>query len=626
MMKIMDVLADTRLFSPDEIHILKNYVSGTMQGKKVHESFHRDLSRWNRAEAIFSMYESLYKRKDYGGMEKLARILFSIGQATIYHIFPRSYYDGEEDEMLPLPPDQKAAIYAASVVAKQEEITPGVLDKLSAIAQDSLENLEKANSYDVGRSQRGRLLLLATYFIKCYPKRERYVWSAPVPRGVLIRNYEQLLMARITDIYQDAASWDDIRRLVDGASPEWMAEHGLNGASIRIQDSYSLRFIGAVSYINYQLSRRLRNIVGVCLAANIDVMAGVMKTMDIWGFYEEERRMLEVIFHLDAVVYFDWILKKDEMDIAWRLYNDSREAVEGYMKKMEALPSSGQIQKFKAEIERRMSDESREQAGADVQDWLVNSMISCVQVEFKSTLKDYLYGAGIESLRWLMQNSIGETAKWGEEGWAAMKKYEKRYGCDKLVTRCETALLACAGKSGDSLKAKDIMRMVKSAEEEGLNLQERMRGFGSLYTSCTRNEKREVLTKVGKDIFGQYYAQNGQEIREIIEDGDSDSRYLALLLMAEDPDKNKEELFSYMCDTSKVVRDMLLEILYGLKVYEEDMVKLLSASRKEQREVAVRVLMRWDARKYAPLFQEAYKKEKSGIVRAWLADALEAGK
>ena len=70
------------------------------------------------------------------------------------------------------------------------------------------------------------------------------------------------------------------------------------------------------------------------------------------------------------------------------------------------------------------------------------------------------------------------------------------------------------------------------------------------------------------------------------------------------------------------MKEELLRILYGQKGWEEDISKLLSSKKAAEREIAIRVLAKWDSDKYEPVLKESLEKEKNGKVRALLETVL----
>ena len=126
-------------------------------------------------------------------------------------------------------------------------------------------------------------------------------------------------------------------------------------------------------------------------------------------------------------------------------------------------------------------------------------------------------------------------------------------------------------------------------------------------------------------VFTRYL--NGERREETLaafSGAKADGRYLGLLVMKQDPEKNKQQILSCTSDSAKRVKEELLAFLCAQKGWEQDMIELLSAKKAAQREMAVKVLSRWqqDGGNFHQVLMQAMEKEKNAKVLALLQSAL----
>ena len=177
-------------------------------------------------------------------------------------------------------------------------------------------------------------------------------------------------------------------------------------------------------------------------------------------------------------------------------------------------------------------------------------------------------------------------------------------------------------REGSEIKAATVKRLFKAVDSEGLDLKHQLYGYSDIYDSFYSDKSKEEFLAAAKPVFLEYLETRREETLTAFQETGSGGRCLGIQVLGEHPEENKAELLGYAQDSSKAVKEELLNVLYGRKGWEEDMLKLLSSKKAAERETAIRVLLKWDEEKYHSVLAEALEKEKNGKVRTLLETAL----
>ncbi|MDT8717914.1 DUF4132 domain-containing protein [Clostridium sp. 19966] len=150
--------------------------------------------------------------------------------------------------------------------------------------------------------------------------------------------------------------------------------------------------------------------------------------------------------------------------------------------------------------------------------------------------------------------------------------------------------------------------------------------------------QRTIVFYFAEDIVNTYYSQGINEEKlllkkiasedfdltaNIIDDLSANARAEVIGILYETGnDKVKEIMLKYIQDTSKVVREKLIELFSKNEEYIAEVAPLLKAKKQSVRETVVEILRRYDIEKVEGLLKEALKAEKSEKVKAIIAKAL----
>lgn len=195
--------------------------------------------------------------------------------------------------------------------------------------------------------------------------------------------------------------------------------------------------------------------------------------------------------------------------------------------------------------------------------------------------------------------------------WSIEDKTERRKAFRQIVCNTDTAVTYFA-----------------QLEKEGYTVHHQMSRFCNIAQEsvevCYSDELDNFAHEVQTKVFTKYLKEKRTECINAFKSAFSVDRWFGICVMAENPDENKQDILYFAQDKSKLVSNKLLEILYKQKAWEEDIKKLLFDRKADARELAIKVLTKWqnDGADYGCLFAQAIKNEKSTKLVVMLADAL----
>ncbi len=197
---------------------------------------------------------------------------------------------------------------------------------------------------------------------------------------------------------------------------------------------------------------------------------------------------------------------------------------------------------------------------------------------------------------------------------------------EKFYNRCMAFLaLSCFQfiKVGE-----DVEGFFGILDSEKLALDCQVAGFAASYKSYSeynRGCSSEALFEGAVKTFTRYLAERREETLAAFSQAPAEGRLLALRVLRGNAGENKTEILSYAADGSKLVREELLDILYGRKDWAESMIELLDAKKAALRELAIHVLAHWqeEDRTYREVLLQAMEKEKNTKVLTLLQNVLD---
>ena len=648
--KIVEVLEGGNLFSEEEITWVEDYLNGDVGDEVLGKFAFRDLSGVSNYILIYNEFVDLI-RQETDAAGRLAKLLFTVGEASSYRLFPSMIYRNEGYRQLQLEPAQIVTLYAAYLGVNEPWLSE--FKNLMDLAGHDPMNLKKALGYRTGPSLNGRLILLATYFVSKYPNSKSKAGvdceaeiKLEADDAPLMESYENLIINAIPMLFQGRFSQQDMEDIQSAVKDNSMDERILKLAdSCKSIDGSLLALLGGTAFVNHRLSVRLKNVVSVCLAADGQSMLNDISNMDVRGDMRRLGGSFDTVFGMDSVKLIRWLASDNRTDALKEQFCRNQEA---FLKVMDASDfdiynrMASILQKEQPELfKKRVSGEKIRQ-----QTKLINSFVkntSAQSAQLASTADDirkYLSGEGGIELVYSCADVMKDCYYWGNRVKSVLEGYQKLYGYDTLSNRCETLLLAGNGCpvyyffiKNKEVDEAAVKRVFAVADSEGLNLVSQLNSYAFLIDCLYNGEWTTALERTAKEIFGSYLEKRPEETLAAFREAGSIARVFALRLMGEDLEKYKDTILGFAGETAKSVREELLNILYGKKEWEADVKALLEAKKAAERETAIRVLAKWReeaetagdtscAEGYKALLAQALEKEKNAKMRALLEGML----
>lgn len=658
--KIVETLEQMNLFSADEITLMEDFLNGAAEETALETLGFRDLSGVSAdlAGRMSALVQELTNKGRDEEAYRLGKILFAVGRSTCYSVLPiRSYYSFDQ-KMVPLEePAKKAAVYAAKIAMNEYQISRQAITNLMKAADEKPENIKQAIAYQKNQYDNGKLILLMTYFRMKYrnvklTEKETEGKSGGFLAGVgrllghggeetepaleisredasLFREYGDILVGSLRNLYRNQMPQLEINEIMNAVNQDKVDERILKMAGRGFAvERFMLRLLGGAAFANYAQSYRLKNVVKVCLAAGGEIMLDIMDSLDLRGALNENGGSFDTLFALDCRVLIKWAAVKGKTGILRTQFQRNREAFLDYMN----AADFDTYNRMNAVLQEQDPKLYKERMGKEIyrqQSKVVQAFVEIVDAQLGSTVRGYLSGeAGLDTLYVCEDRLQTGGNRWANRQLNILQSYQRSYGYDALSNRCETFWMLYRGnnynnlKENGEIKAATVKRLFRAVDSEGLDLKHQLNGYSDIYDSFYMEKWKESFGAAAKLVFLGYLETRREETLAAFQESGSDGRCLGIQVLGEHPEENKAELLGYAQDSSKAVREELLKVLHGRKGWEEDVLKLLLSKKAAEREIAIRVLIKWDEEKYRSVLAQALEKEKNGKVRTLLETAL----
>ena len=433
---------------------------------------------------------------------------------------------------------------------------------------------------------------------------------------------------------------------------------GVKPCSFTDSDRKKLCFIGSMSYLNVMLSEMLLDIVRTCLAVDAEwILLAMSDAIDKSpGAKDRIGQDYSELFWIEPETYIRWAA----FEIAYA-YTVCRYHEE-YVCSVQIPILKRQLEKNQESYLKALGEKGYTTLLAK-KGYRLDEAISSINV-----LKDILQkenpalyekiGAGKPNyeqiISYLVQDTphaelareylrghgtISELYPYEEEFSTAyifygyLEKHKKHWKDIAFLHRCKTFLVLIGSdrttivEKRDKEQTKQVEQFFQMLENENLDIAHQINGFVASYKAyngpngCTT----KTFVKGAINVFAKYLnSERRKETLTAFSNAKAEGRYLALLAMRKDIGRNKQEILNYTSDSTKIVKEVLLDILYEQRDWEEDIKALLDAKKAVQRELAVQVLAHWqqEGSNYKDVFLQAMKKEKNAKVQSLMQSTL----
>lgn len=630
--------------SEEEQEAAEAYMAGEKGEEALDLIAYRDLSGM-APEQVTKIFDDLDRKKEQNGLQpvkadmaRLFQLLFARGKTTCYAMVPvrilriLSFTEWAD-------PGKMVAVYGANFGAA---LYPNshMLQSVMEFAGNKPEVIKQALAMEVSQKPNGKFVLLALYF---YTK--KLLDPNPVPKlkkedQFMFSAYEDISTMFFGTLYFGTVTQpllDELKQaLEEGEIPAHF--QGLIGANPPVSGAM-LKLTAGLSYLNYTYSEKLKNIVRLCLMANMQATLEALcamsrdTEMDITlkgGSYDK-------IFGMDSEAYLTWAVKND-CRVIWR--KQLEENTECYLRVMGAVGAreAGQmmllIKEKKPQLHKKLVEEQRITGNFEEKEKVITAIVE--RDPNLDAAKAWLRGeSSFEKFCGDYDKSL-DSSFGGAYEWGLLAAYDNSYGDVEFFRRVEVYMLFRGKgyffwnriqrrKDGrDTPELKRIREMFADFDAEGLGLSMQMPVISMINDKLYQEKQQEMFLRCITEYFGECLKERREETIAAFAGADAFARCIGLKVLSQDAAGNKAEILKYAQDGSKAVKQQLYEILCGQKDWEGDVVAFLSSKKAAERELAVRVLLAWQesGADYKELFAQAMEKEKNAKVRELLGNAL----
>lgn len=507
------------------------------------------------------------------------------------------------------------------------------------------------------RQDQLRLVLLMAYFTAKYNNSEETAVppeddSGDMPEIViapedipLMKQYEDIILSRFDDLFRNQMDRCAFAKIVTAIIENQITPEVKELAASVCVDKVLLHLYGGLAYLNYNLSVTLKNIVKICLETKIHMLSA--ENTFCW----DNRDMLEVIQYISSLLFMDiefrginydkvlgidskrliqWAAFKqysaileqqfwanrecflramDEPDWDWQFiyrvaqqksvkseYDMEKElSACNFLYQIAAQQDPALYQQFLAE--HRQQNINRER--------LILMLLRDAE-ECREIVENYLRGAAVVDTLYPIAEQLMENLDDLYTETDLLMTYWAQYQDEPFHRRCEAYLsliqsryfivrdISVSEDIEDGVSRVKLQKLIENLDQEGLSIAFQFKVLMMLAEEWGRDENWIMtLVEGAAGNFSEYLHQKKEETWKAFIAGNAFGRFFALRVLLEYPEEYKAEILNFTKDSSKKVREKLLEFLFGQKRWEEDIKQLLNAKNAKQREIAVKVLRHW---------------------------------
>jgi len=629
--------------SAQDCALAEEYLNGEV-GDEVLDQFQRiDFA----AKAVsYELQNELYKlMKGCNQSEKrqtcirLFHVLFAIGHNTcsalLYqHVF-HDLEDAQECELY-----KRVVIFIENAAENTGYLHDYDMKRLMDMGKNDPENFRKMTDQLKEEGSKYFITVLAVYFCMKYGK----IGPLADDDETLMKAYERALLACL-DEWLAQQFCDTHREVTETIQTHQLTKElldSLRHCRFTEPERKQLCFIGGMAYLNFQFSDVLRDIVKACLAIDTEWMLFTFTNVSI-GTADASRRIgssggdYDELFGIDPETYIRWAAVEGHTHILKRQLDKNQES---YLKAMDESGYHVLLAKGRSTWDSALGAVNRLKDVLKKKNPKLYEQIDAAKPNYERIISDLVRDTPhVQLAREYLHGTrkISELYPYADEFdvryvYDIHSNIQKRHCSDEgFFNRCKVlSVLAGAEfttvvENGEE-EPKEVEKFFQMLDNEQMDIAHQLGGFVTAYKAYDgfRGCKLRTLVEGAVNTFTRYFNEQREETMNAFSSAKAEGRYLALLVMRKDAVRNKQEILSYASDNSKLVREELLDILYGQKGWENDITTLLDAKKAAQRELAVQVIAHWQQEdgNYNKVLLQAMEKEKNAKVLNLLQSAL----
>ena len=631
--------------SAQDCVLAERYLRGDA-GDEVLDQFETQdfLITWEVEREAERLMKGLCKRDQRETCIQLVNVLFAIGHDTCAQLVQGGsgvVFDAVEIELY-----KRIVLFVHYVTSASGIWDQGMWNRLPGIAHNRVEDLREVIEPLKVEGEKYVLPVLVLYFNRKYQEADKICGED----ASYMDTYENILLHYL-NTWVVRQEYREHAEVLDAIRGGQFTEKLLGQVKTRNMTNEELKRFQTVcstAYLNHRLSPVLTNIVKACMTINVLAALYSLESVcsDGPGIVKTDNADYDELFGIEPEIYICWaamaekrqILKRqlekhpdlyrkalDEkgLELLAKHYQRAGGHLDFYDTVMVANVLKDVLKQEKPELYQQEVGKMKSNHEQMIQQLVANT-------PHAQLAKEYLRGNCAVSELYPYDNEFGDGFQNGYVMQDYLWKYQKHCNDDGFINRCNVFLVIrrCPYmriRKG-IVNAEGVIAFFALLDGEGLDVAHQLSGFGTLYKANAYYSgcKTEILTEGAEEAFAGYLRTRREETIAAFSGAGAEGRYLALRVLRKEPDQNRREILSFVADSSKLVKEELLDILYAQTDWAEDMKALLQAKKAAQREMAVRVMAHWQQKggNYNEALLQAMEKEKNAKVMTLLQGAL----
>lgn len=577
-------------------------------------------------EQLASTHRFLERQQAKEYIGKYIRMLFKIGKLSTFSIidkFYSPYYKKETVEKLlqyKVKPAFAIAYYADGLSASVQTFNISCITFFDSLYEECWEEFEEA--FDM--SEMNPSIIIAAYLVQKKDSRQK--------------NYckwvESVIFNSIKVLFDNGISNDDIEIVVNylkgnTANLEEITEKIETQKNLKF-DTYILRLIMGSAYLILNESEVARKFIKFAISNNYIVAFNILSEVLI---VQKNSAMLVEKLQIKKELYIAWMGNTTSLySLVYdnRLMNELTSNKESFIK---AIQMCNGINKAYMASFLWKQGEGYEfvSKGEEVLIHEFSDFMNKVNVEestYASFIK-YLKGElPFESIENSLEGLLGN-----KEYYISNNRFERVLFWLKNVSSIFEKTMKLLIKIGNSNILIKLFNEYKEAykEKELESFIDLLKGYGAsvknylsflgAYAIVSYNRSENNVT--AEKIVIKLIAEEEKSVIESIEVCDADTRaYLLDKLFKNNKEKNSEILIKYLGDSSKAVREKVVELLSDYEEAHEIVIGSLNSKKQIIRENSVKILSKYKNESTNEALNKALEVEKSEKVKTMIREVL----
>lgn len=634
--KISNVLLELGLFN-EIIDSFEAYIEGTLEEQEFFKNLPNiDMDNLNAdvVEQMVSTYKSLDKHKAYDYLSKYIKILFQMGKVSVFSIIDKTtYYYGDEycRRFLKynISPSFVIAYYAKCITRQERTLERGFIKFYDSLYEEYKDAFKEAFAISKINEQ----AIIATYLIQKEKDKELCSWLEEDMVNSIGALFNDKISSQETDILAKYLKGEtsDLEETIELLKSNNSLASNTNtyilkfligiSSTISNESDIANRFIKFAILFDYE-----KSFDGLYNYLKYNRYNKITKLMDKLQIRKE--LYIAWMGNANSLRYYDYSFEKElkeELDKNKEEFIKATTMCSGINKAYMAslLWQKGEGLEFVGE-------------GEDVFIHEFSALMDKVNIEID------IYENFIEYLRGNISfDNINKTLQ-GLLGKRDMYIYNSNFCKVLFWLKDVSPMFEKAMKIFITIGNPDILRHIydaykkfrgmKIGDEDLNSFIELLDSYGASimnYTSFLGNYAfgnyvKEILRNQSTSIIAKLIEKDEEQFIENIPYCQAETRagFLEILAKHCDGSKGAKVLIEYLGDSSKIVREKVIELLTLSEKSHEVVIPSLSAKKQAVRESAVKILSKSSSEKVIEALNKALEVEKSEKIKALLREAL----